>query len=102
MAVGKSLDPAGHRTVINDRQLIGTALRPHPGVSQAHSPERIQTAVTTHTLWFHRPFRMDDWILLSQESPSVASQRGFGTGHAFAHSGELVASFAQESMIRPA
>lgn len=85
-----------------DLTLIGTSLRPHPNVSEAHSPDRIQTAVTTHTIWFHRPFRMDEWILLSQESPSLSSRRGFATGHAFSHVGELVASFAQESLIRPA
>ena len=97
--------PAVHQALLahsTDLTLIGTSLRPHPGVSEAHSPERIQTAVTTHTLWFHRPFRMDHWILLSQESPSVAAERGFGIGHAFAKNGDLVASFAQESMIRPA
>jgi len=96
--------PAVHQALLahsTDLTLIGTSLRPHADVSEAHSPDRIQTAVTTHTIWFHRPFRMDDWILLSQESPSVSGQRGFGTGHAFAKSGELVASFAQESMIRP-
>jgi acyl-CoA thioesterase-2 len=85
-----------------DLTLIGTALRPHPGVSEAHSPDRIQTAVTTHTLWFHRPFRLDDWILVAQESPTASGGRGFGTGHAYARTGELVASFAQESLIRRA
>jgi acyl-CoA thioesterase-2 len=84
-----------------DLTLIGTSLRPHPGVSEAHSPDRIQTAVTSHSLWFHRPFRMDEWILLSQESPTLSGGRGFGTGHAFSADGSLVASFAQESMIRP-
>jgi acyl-CoA thioesterase-2 len=84
-----------------DLTLIGTTLRPHPGVSEAHSPDRIQTAVTTHTLWFHRPFRLDDWILVAQESPTASGGRGFGMGHAYARSGELVASFAQESLIRP-
>ena len=97
--------PAVHQALLahsTDLTLIGTSLRPHRDVSEAHSPDRLQTAVTTHTLWFHRPFRMDDWILLSQESPSISGQRGFGTGHAFAKTGELVASFAQESMIRAA
>lgn len=83
-----------------DLTLIGTTLRPHPDVSEAHSPDRIETAVTTHTLWFHRRFRMDDWILLAQESPTASGGRGFGTGHVYARSGALVASFAQESMIR--
>ncbi len=98
-------DPAIHQALLahsTDLTLIGTSLRPHPGVSEAHSPDRIQTAVTTHTVWFHRPLRMDDWILLSQESPTACGGRGFGTGHAFSKSGELVASYAQESMIRAA
>jgi acyl-CoA thioesterase-2 len=99
LADGQALHQAllAHST---DLTLIGTTLRPHPDVSEAHSPDRIQTAVTTHTMWFHRPFRLDDWVLVSQESPTASGQRGFGTGHAFAKSGELVASFAQESMIR--
>lgn len=98
-------DPAVHQGLLahsTDLTLIGTALRPHPGVSEAHSPERLQTAVTSHTVWFHRPFRMDEWILLAQESPVLAGGRGFGTGHAFNEGGALIASFAQESLVRPA
>jgi acyl-CoA thioesterase-2 len=83
-----------------DLTVIGTLLRPHPDVSEAHSPDRIHTAVTTHTVWFHRPFRMDQWLLVEQEGPSLGGARGFGIGHAFAGDGALVASFAQESMIR--
>jgi acyl-CoA thioesterase-2 len=83
-----------------DLTMIGTLLRPHPDVSEAHSPDRIQTAVTTHTVWFHRPFRMDEWLLVEQEGPTLANARGFATGHAYAGAGALVASFAQESMIR--
>lgn len=84
-----------------DLTMIGTSLRPHPNLCESDSPERIQTAVTTHSLWFHRRFRMDDWILLSQHSPVSAGARGFGLGHAFNARGELVASYAQESLIRP-
>ena len=96
-------DPALHQGLLahaTDLTLIGTTLRPVPGLSQADSPEKIHTAVTSHSLWFHAPFRMDEWLLLSQESPRLAGARGFGTGHAFAADGRLVASFAQESMIR--
>ncbi|MBW2723509.1 MAG: thioesterase family protein [Deltaproteobacteria bacterium] len=81
--------------------LIGTALRPHEGVSEADAQGRLQTAVTSHTLWFHRPLRMDKWLLLQQQSPCTAGARGFGLGHAFSSEGQLVASFAQESLIRP-
>ena len=85
-----------------DLTLIGTSLRPHAGLGEDDSPERIQTAVTSHTLWFHRALRIDDWLLISQESPVVAAGRGFAQGHVFSRAGELVASFAQESMLRPA
>lgn len=87
----------GHAT---DLTVIGTALRPHDGFSQADSQGRLITAVTSHSLWFHRPVRLDDWTLISQASPSASAGRGFGWGHAFAAAGDLVASFAQESMIR--
>ena len=84
-----------------DLTLIGTALRPLPDLSQADSPERIHTAVTSHTLWFHAPVRIDGWLLLAQHSPRLGGARAFGTGHAFDGEGQLVASYAQEAMIRP-
>jgi acyl-CoA thioesterase-2 len=83
-----------------DLTLIGTALRPHEGISQADSPERIHTAVTSHTLWFHEPVRIDDWLLFVQHCPTASHGRAFGMGHVFSARGDLVASFAQESMIR--
>jgi acyl-CoA thioesterase II len=83
-----------------DLTIIGTALRPIEGVSQADSTVTLHTAVTSHTLWFHQPFRLDDWLLLVQESPVVARGRAFGHGEVFTAAGECVASFAQESMIR--
>ncbi|MBW2271784.1 MAG: thioesterase family protein [Deltaproteobacteria bacterium] len=97
-------DPVIHQALFayaSDLTLIGTALRPHEGVSEAHVHEKIATAVTTHTVWFHRPLRMDDWILVAQESPTAAGARGFGLGHAYSRDGVLVASFGQESLIRP-
>ena len=96
-------DPMIHQALFahsTDLTLIGTALRPVPGISEADSPEKIQTAVTTHSIWFHRPFRLDEWLLIAQESPSLEGARGFGFGHAYSSAGELVASFAQESLIR--
>ena len=96
-------DPTAHQALFahaSDLTLIGTALRPHAGIGQADSPEKIHSAVTTHTVWFHRAVSLDDWVLLSQESPVSAGARGFGQGHAFDAGGTLVASFAQESMIR--
>ena len=66
---------------------------------QADSTVTLHTAVTRHTLWFHQPFRVDDWLLLTQHSPVVADGRSFGRGDVFAGD-ELVASFAQEAMVR--
>jgi acyl-CoA thioesterase-2 len=82
-----------------DLTLIGTALRPFEGLSQADSTVTLHTAVTSHTLWFHRPFRVDEWLLVVQEAPVVAHGRSYGRGDVFAGD-ELVASFAQEAMVR--
>jgi acyl-CoA thioesterase II len=82
-----------------DLTIIGTALRPFEGVSQADTMVTLHTAVTSHTMWFHQPFRVDDWLLLTQHSPVVANGRSFGRGDVFAGD-ELVASFAQEAMVR--
>jgi acyl-CoA thioesterase-2 len=82
-----------------DLTLIGTALRPFEGLSQADSTITLHTAVTSHTLWFHQPFRVDDWLLISQHSPVVANGRSHGRGDVFAGD-QLVASFAQDAMIR--
>jgi acyl-CoA thioesterase-2 len=97
-------EPVVHQALLahaTDLTLIGTALRPHAGLGESDSPTRVQTAVTTHTLWLHAPFRIDDWLLVHQESPRMAGARAFGLGHVFTRAGLLVASFAQESLIRP-
>ena len=83
-----------------DLTLIGTALRPFEGVSQADSTVTLHTAVTSHSIWFHQPFRLDDWLLLAQHSPVVANGRAFGRGEVFTQAGAVVASFAQEAMVR--
>jgi acyl-CoA thioesterase-2 len=82
-----------------DLTIIGTALRPFDGVSQADTMITLHTAVTSHTLWFHQPVRVDAWLLLTQHSPVVANGRAYGRGDVYAGD-ELVASFAQESMVR--
>jgi acyl-CoA thioesterase-2 len=82
-----------------DLTLIGTGLRPFDGISQAQSTVSLITAVTSHTLWFHQPFRVDGWLLVVQRSPAVARGRSFGRGDVFAGD-RLVASFAQEAMVR--
>jgi acyl-CoA thioesterase-2 len=83
-----------------DLTLIGTALRPVPGLSQADAQVKYASAVTSHSLWFHQDFRMDEWLLLDQKAPILSGGRAFGRGDVWAQDGRLVASFAQESMIR--
>ena len=62
---------------------------------------KIQAASLDHALWFHRPFRADDWLLYSQDSPSTSGARGFSRGLVFDRQGRLVASVAQEGLVRP-
>ena len=83
-----------------DLTLIGTALLPHEGWSQLDAHVALRTSVIAHHLWFHRPLRIDDWLLLTQTSPAAADGTAFGSGHVFTERGELVASYAQEAMIR--
>lgn len=85
-----------------DLTLIGTALRPLEGVSQSDAHVTLQTAVTSHTMWFHRPVDLNAWTVLDQRVPSLHAGRAFGTGNVFDAQGGMVASYAQESMIRPA
>ena len=101
---GEADRPALHQALLahaTDLTLIGTALRPFDGLSQADSTVALHTAVTSHTLWFHQPFRVDDWLLVVQHGPVVANGRSYGRGDVYA-CGELVASFAQEAMVRQA
>ncbi|CAM2748368.1 acyl-CoA thioesterase [Skermania piniformis] len=83
-----------------DLTLIGTALRPEEGLSHTGNGTRFRSAVTSHTLWFHRAVRSDDWQLLRQHSPILAHGRTFGRGDILTADGRLVASFAQEALIR--
>jgi acyl-CoA thioesterase-2 len=61
----------------------------------------VQTASLDHAMWFHRPVRFDDWMLYVLDSPSASGARGFSRGLIFTRSGLLVASVAQEGLIRP-
>jgi acyl-CoA thioesterase-2 len=83
-----------------DLTLIGTALRPLDGLSQLGNGTQFTSAVTTHTIWFHRPFTTDQWMLLRQHSPLLAHGRSFGRGDMLTHDGVLVASYAQEALLR--
>jgi acyl-CoA thioesterase-2 len=60
----------------------------------------IQGASLDHALWFHRPFRADEWLLYAQDSPSTGGARGFARGSIFTRDGRLIASVAQEGLIR--
>ena len=83
-----------------DLTLIGTALRPLDGLSQLGNGTQFTSAVTSHTIWFHRPFITDQWLLLRQHSPLLANGRSFGRGDVLTREGVLVASYAQESLVR--
>jgi acyl-CoA thioesterase-2 len=89
-----------HQAVLayaSDYGLLPTALHPH-GV--AYRDRRLQIASLDHSLWLHRPFRADEWLLYAMESPTAAGARGFTRGSVFTRAGELVASVAQEGLVR--
>lgn len=81
----------------SDYGFLATALAPH-GLS-VRTP-RMQAASLDHAIWFHRPFRVDQWMLHSMDSPSAAGGRGFARGSIYTRDGTLVASVAQEGLIR--
>ena len=83
-----------------DLTLIGTALRPMVGVDQRGNGTVFTSAVTSHTVWFHRPFRTDGWLLLRQHSPLLVHGRSLGRGDVLTEDGTLVASYAQEALLR--
>lgn len=82
---------------LSDFGLLGTALYPHP--VSPHS-KNLQSASLDHALWFHRPFNFDDYLLYSMDSPNASGGRGFSRGSFFTRDGALVASSAQEALIR--
>jgi acyl-CoA thioesterase-2 len=93
-------DDALHRALLayaSDFHLIGTAMLPH-GIS--YLQRNVQVASLDHALWFHRPFRVDEWLLYACDSPSAQGARGMTRGLVFARDGRLVASTAQEGLIR--
>jgi len=89
-----------HRCVLayaSDMTLLDTALFPHGRI--VFDPD-LQAASLDHAMWFHRPFRADDWLLYTADSPSASGARGFNRGSLFSRDGKLVASVAQEGLIR--
>ncbi|HST43806.1 MAG TPA: acyl-CoA thioesterase II [Luteimonas sp.] len=92
--------PELHRALLayaSDFHLLGTANFPH-GIS--YYQPNVQMASLDHALWFHRPFRADDWLLYSIDSPTAQGSRGLARGQVFDRAGHLVASTAQEGLIR--
>ena len=98
-ARGKLQDnPANHRVLLayaSDYNLLETSLRPH-GATWT----QLIAASLDHAMWFHREFRMDEWLLYALDSPSASNARGFNRGNVFNQSGQLVASVVQEGLIR--
>ncbi len=93
-------DAAIHRCVLayaSDMMLLDTALVPH---GRTLFEKDFMAASLDHALWFHRPFRADEWLLYAQDSPNLQGARGFARGLVFASDGTLVASVAQEGLIR--
>ena len=93
-------DPFLHQCILafaSDYALMGTAMLPH-GVSFMQN--NLQAASIDHAMWFHRPFRMDEWLLYEMDAPNSASSRGLNRGLIYAQDGRLVASTAQEGLMR--
>ncbi|MGC4030094.1 MAG: acyl-CoA thioesterase II [Steroidobacteraceae bacterium] len=93
-------DPREHHCLlayVSDYHLVGTMMRPH---GYTFASPGVVVASIDHAMWFHRPVRVDQWLLYSIESPSAAGARGFARASLFSRAGVLVASTAQEGLIR--
>ncbi|SFO11483.1 acyl-CoA thioesterase II [Xenorhabdus japonica] len=89
-------DPFIHHCLLgyaSDFNFLPTALQPH---DVEFMEKNMQIATIDHSMWYHRPFSMDDWLLYSIESPSASGTRGFVRGHIYNRSGVLIASAVQE------
>lgn len=93
-------EPIVHQAILayaSDYGMLPTALLPH---DVSYRDPQLMLASLDHTLWMHRDFRADDWLLYSIDSPSASGARGFVRGQVFTRDGRLVASVAQEGLIR--
>jgi acyl-CoA thioesterase II len=93
-------DPAVHRAALaylSDMTLLDTAIAAH---GRTLFDGSVQVASLDHALWFHRPFRADEWLLYAQDSPNSGGSRGLARGLLYTRDGRLVASVAQEGLIR--
>ena len=93
-------DPSLHRALLayaSDYGLLSTVLQPHGYTIRTPG---LQVASLDHALWFHRSFRLDEWLLYAVESPAAAAARGFARGTVYTRDGRLVATSAQEGLTR--
>ncbi|MGB5331062.1 MAG: acyl-CoA thioesterase II [Woeseiaceae bacterium] len=93
-------DPALHQNLlayVSDFELLATSTLPH---SLSLTRQSVMMASLDHALWFHRQFRIDEWLLYSMDSPNASGARGFARGQLFTEEGVLVASTSQEGLVR--
>ena len=93
-------DPVLHACVVtyaSDMTVLDTSMQPHGGSGLGE----IFMASLDHAMWFHRPFRADEWLLYAQDTPSASGGRGIGRGLIYDERGSLVVSVVQEGLIRP-
>lgn len=93
-------DPRLHQCVLaylSDWSLLDTATRPH---AINYLNQNVQMASLDHAMWFHRPFRADEWMLYVQDSPAAGGARGFNRGLIYSRNGDLIASATQEGLMR--
>lgn len=93
-------DPRLHQCALaylSDWSLLDTATRPH---AVSYLQDEVQMASLDHAMWFHRPFRADEWLLYEQDSPAAGGARGFNRGLIYNEAGDLVASTTQEGLMR--
>ena len=93
-------NPLTHQAVLayaSDYGLLVTSLRPH---AMTFRDPKLMVASLDHSIWFHRPFRADEWLLYEVDSPVAEGGRGFTRGTYFSRDGHVVASVAQEGLIR--
>jgi acyl-CoA thioesterase-2 len=86
-------------TYASDMSVLDTSLLPH---GESFAAGEVFLASLDHAMWFHRPFRADEWLLYAQDSPTATGGRGLGRGLVYDQSGALVASVVQEGVIRRA
>jgi acyl-CoA thioesterase-2 len=84
-------------TFASDMTLLDSTLLPH-GLAMGKDP--VQLASLDHAMWFHKPFRADEWFLYNQDSPRAAGARGLAHGEIYTHDGQLAVSVMQEGLIR--